>query len=293
MTADLICIGAQKAGTTWLHRMLLGHPAVFAPVFKEIHYFDSLHVPSEASFHARRAANAARRLEQEIRPSRLHEFGLTVVTRVLRHRTARRTVEELEFAAAMKGVTVDDDWYRGLFAGARAGQRRMDFTTSYAPLPEAGIEHILRLCPDAQVLYLLRHPVARAISHARMQVIRNGLPRTAESVGHFVDHERVRRHEDYPGIIRRWQAIWPAGRFHLLSYEDIASRPLGLLADVCGIAGIGFEPRCFKDYRDTVYQGPGIPVDDATRRKLAARYRPLILEMKRDFPQVASHWAPD
>lgn len=293
MTADLVCIGAQKAGTTWLHRMLLGHPAVFAPVFKEIHYFDSLHLKSEASFQQRRANNAAKRLEKEIKASRLHELGLTVVTRILRHRTASRMVEELEFAAAMKGVTVDDNWYRSLFAQARPGQRRIDFTTAYATLPDAGIEHMRRLCPDARVLYLLRHPVSRAISHARMQVVRNGFPPTAESVRHFVEHERVRRHEDYPAIIRRWQALWPAERFHLLSYEDIAARPLDLLADVCAIADIPFRKRYFRDYRETVYRGPGIPVDDATRAELVARYRPMILEMKRDFPKVASHWSLD
>ena len=33
-------IGAQKSGTTWLARMLAGHPDVFVTPVKEIHYFD-------------------------------------------------------------------------------------------------------------------------------------------------------------------------------------------------------------------------------------------------------------
>lgn len=35
-----ICIGSQRAGTTWLHMCLDEHPEVFVPETKELHYFD-------------------------------------------------------------------------------------------------------------------------------------------------------------------------------------------------------------------------------------------------------------
>jgi len=35
-------VGAQKAGTTWLHRQLQLHPQVGVPALKEFHYFDSV-----------------------------------------------------------------------------------------------------------------------------------------------------------------------------------------------------------------------------------------------------------
>ena len=35
-----LCIGAQKAGTTWLHSVLRQHPDVAVPSEKEVHYFD-------------------------------------------------------------------------------------------------------------------------------------------------------------------------------------------------------------------------------------------------------------
>lgn len=41
-----ICIGAQKAGTTWLHRQLTGHPQIFVPPGKELDYFFSEHDPA-------------------------------------------------------------------------------------------------------------------------------------------------------------------------------------------------------------------------------------------------------
>ena len=38
---DFLCIGAQKSGTTWLHRVLMGHPDIYLPPQKEVHYFNS------------------------------------------------------------------------------------------------------------------------------------------------------------------------------------------------------------------------------------------------------------
>ena len=41
----LLCVGTQKAGTSWLHQYFLGHPQ-FAPGFlKECHVFDCLYAP--------------------------------------------------------------------------------------------------------------------------------------------------------------------------------------------------------------------------------------------------------
>ena len=37
---DFLGIGAQKAGTTWLHENLRSHPELYLPEAKELHYFD-------------------------------------------------------------------------------------------------------------------------------------------------------------------------------------------------------------------------------------------------------------
>ncbi|MGB5556655.1 MAG: sulfotransferase [Paracoccaceae bacterium] len=40
MLPDLLIIGAEKGGTTWLHDVLRRHPALFLPDVKEVHYFN-------------------------------------------------------------------------------------------------------------------------------------------------------------------------------------------------------------------------------------------------------------
>jgi hypothetical protein len=39
---DFLCVGAQKAGTSWLFHQLTLHPDFCMPPVKEVHYFDSL-----------------------------------------------------------------------------------------------------------------------------------------------------------------------------------------------------------------------------------------------------------
>jgi len=55
---DFVVIGAQKAGTTSLHRMLRQHPQIHMPKTKELHYFDFYYDRGPdwyaAQFHPRR-----------------------------------------------------------------------------------------------------------------------------------------------------------------------------------------------------------------------------------------------
>ncbi len=45
---DLVYIGPDKAGSTWLHQVLRWHPQVYAPAVKELFFFDRYHDRGEA-----------------------------------------------------------------------------------------------------------------------------------------------------------------------------------------------------------------------------------------------------
>lgn len=49
---DFLIIGAQKSGTTYLHRLLQQHPSIRAGLKKEIHYFDRHYAKSEQWYRA-------------------------------------------------------------------------------------------------------------------------------------------------------------------------------------------------------------------------------------------------
>ena len=47
VTPDFLCIGAIKAGTTWLHACIAEHPEIFAPPTKEIEFFNNRYEQGE------------------------------------------------------------------------------------------------------------------------------------------------------------------------------------------------------------------------------------------------------
>ena len=73
---DFLCIGAQKAGTSWLDVMLRQHPGVFLPPMKEVHFYDFIYLPEHrrwirAGFGKHlRAARRACRARGLFRPAR-------------------------------------------------------------------------------------------------------------------------------------------------------------------------------------------------------------------------------
>ena len=54
-----LCIGAQKAGTSWLYAQLQSHPEVWMPPVKELQFFNHLYVPEHrawTTWHIRQGA---------------------------------------------------------------------------------------------------------------------------------------------------------------------------------------------------------------------------------------------
>ena len=95
-----ICVGAQKAATTWLYRALSSTPGIFIPCIKELHYFSELKSPSyKEPGPTHRAA--------QIETSRTFHSTSTIEEH---HR--RRIIEQLNHIDTSE---VNDAWYRGIF----------------------------------------------------------------------------------------------------------------------------------------------------------------------------------
>lgn len=61
-----LCIGAQKAGTTWLHENLKKHPQIHLPKRKELHYFDK-HISNHMDYAS--FFESEKKLKGEITPA--------------------------------------------------------------------------------------------------------------------------------------------------------------------------------------------------------------------------------
>lgn len=265
----LICIGAQRAGTTWLYGCLVRHPRVAMAPFKEVHDFDTRHGPAMSTFNASRFRDA----KQEV--DTLREADEPVPP-------------SLQWLAEQHGRTIDDAWYADVFAGSPADGLRVDITPTYSMLADAGIDHAVRLCPDVRILVMLRDPIEGSFSHVRMLLKRGGLPADTPTMLRLAAREGVVARSRYEELLERWSARVPRERFRVVFYDDIATRPLGLLEEVGGFAGLDFEPRHVSEAATrVVHRGPEIEMPDEVRSLLVREYVPAIRTLARTYPQAA------
>src|SRR3712207_610972 len=130
-----LCIGAQKAGTTWLYANLRAHPSIWLPSEKELHYFD------EKRFRRLRLREKLfARDDQALRWRR--QLG-----RQLRARRRRRSLAGARWDVRYFFGHTGDDWYMSLFEPG-AGKLTGEITPAYSTLDEDGVAHVRRLAPE-------------------------------------------------------------------------------------------------------------------------------------------------
>ncbi|MCC5969371.1 MAG: sulfotransferase [Pararhodobacter sp.] len=194
--ADILCIGAQRAMTSWLHHLLSLHPGTWAfPDFnpvtstrKEAHFWDWNH---------------------------------------------------------QRG----SEWYRFLMTPLDDHQlKSMDFTPDYALMNEDQIAECKALNPSARVIYILREPLARAVSAIRMHTMwaSDNAPADALEVAFdqaFLDRVRAARllaHGDYAGNLWRWRQHYPD--LLVLDYAALAADPGAGVAQVLDHCALAQQP---------------------------------------------------
>lgn len=232
-----LCIGAQKAGTSWLAQMLGQHPQIWIPPFKEVQFFNHRFIPG----HRQWIGWHYRNKPDEIRA---------------RHK-ARGLPMPPELDAYLDGLTrgqmFHNHWYKRVFAPAPVHAMPMDFTPEYASLPDNGVDFVANVLPKARVIYLVRHPVDRAVSQLRMNLRREG--RTPQTLADWlaeIENPVLDDRGDYAACLPRWQARFPD--MLVLPFGRIARDPQGVMDMVEAHLGIG--PWAYANMAEKVFANP-------------------------------------
>ena len=282
---DFYCIGAQKAATTWLYRCLQGHPRVFTSAFKEVHYFDSLHV----SFHRRIHTNRIRAAMEYFAHPPHAKWG--PLRHLLQSPKQRRMEQRMHWWLAQRGATIDDAWFGGVFADARADQCIADVTPAYAALPKAGIAHMRRLNPRARLLLILRDPVQRTFSHAKMVAVKRGLPLTDDNLLQMSVAKAVASRDAYPRQIDRFSKAFGEEQFMVAFHEaEIVLDPQDFLRRLCLHLRLAYQPQYFRRATKIVNRGAQVRMSPRVHAVLLERHRDLIAEMQRRYPHQTKSW---
>ena len=279
MLPDFIGIGAQKAGTTWLHRNLQAHPQIWMPREKELHYFDEK-IKQRGGLPSRLLGN--RPVDRRWRRQAAARFK-----RLLRERSRRSLAWDLRYFFGRPS----DEWYASLFEPGR-GRVAGEATPDYAILDQETIAHVHGLMPDARIIFMMRNPIERPWSAMDMRLRIRG-----QEVHEVKDKKFYRRFDnkgsrlrtDYAQTLENWGTFYPKDRIFVGFLEDIHFFPGELLERLYAFLDV-----------DPSFQSPGarrkihsgqrdaIPTRFAVH--LARVYHEEIARLSERFGEYASFW---
>ncbi|MFA8443812.1 sulfotransferase [Yoonia sp.] len=235
----LFCVGATKAGTTWLYRYLHDHPECALPAVKEAHYWDTF---DAARCEKQLVAFRVRLREMRAAKVKAHQEG-----RGWQVENMDRRINEMKaLIATLEGERRGDSAYAAWLTGGRDGAKVVaDVTPNYATLSDEDLARMRDLSPTTKFLYLIRDPLDRLWSHIRMQARRQRQDHEvyAKKSNNILYRILNRGHEthilergDYPKIIRKLRRVIPEGRLLIQFAEDLFT-PQGL-GRLCAFLGI-------------------------------------------------------
>jgi hypothetical protein len=205
---DFLCVGAQKAGTSWLYRQLEPHPDFWMPPVKELHYLNQL--TKARRIHGPRCAD-------------------------------ERDASFMDSMQSLRGrFYLDLDNYGRLFQ--HKGERLSgDISPAYSTLNDEIIERVVDHFPDLKVVFLARDPVERAWSQLSMGV-RLGTINKFDAA----DPDEVVCNLLNPGvlirshptkIVARWKRYVRPENFRIYFFDDLEENPAELRRSILRFLG--------------------------------------------------------
>lgn len=227
MTAQtlLYCVGATKAGTSWLYRVLHDHPECKLRDVKEAHYWDTMGPKMQAN-------------QTAAFDRRIAEFTMMQVRAEVNGNTARAEnlalqIDELKRLRDVIAASRSDDaaYWDWLSRDADGAKLIADMTPSYALVNGDMLKRMLALRPVTKVVYLIRDPLARLWSHVRMTVTRSdedsdaSFDERSNAVLASVIREGAQKHitkrGDYAAVIEKLRRIVPASDLMIEFAENL------------------------------------------------------------------------
>lgn len=242
---SVIGIGAQKAGTSWLHNNLKQNRSFWVPPFKEVHFFDHNFVPENREWtkgHVRKGVKSAtqRWEKQNIYNGKRKAWAKT----------------------ALEDPMFDEKWYRHIFSLCPEGRIPIDITPEYSSISVAGIKYAEDVLGDNfKAIYIVRSPVNRAISQIKMMIRRRNL--VSPSQDDWVDVVNlpaIYERGNYKSHIDRWMNSRPKESLLFIPFGLISKDPLHVMRDIEKFTNA--EPHDYKNLHEKIFASTPIIVPE-------------------------------
>lgn len=225
MKSYFVCVGLQKAGTTWLSSVLAQQRDIGVIRNKEAHYFDrSISYPSTNRFAEALLIN--RLVDKQFM---LEAFRLCTKYIMKADFNSVRWYVKYYFS------TVNDSWYLSLFPDKEPVLG--DFTPAYSFLKKDDIGKMRQTLKLPKVIICLRNPIERAWSHYRFdhpKQARLGVANPEKMLSHFIDFinsDKQTMRNDIPTIVSNYREFFE-GNMLLVFFDAIINNPDELINEV-------------------------------------------------------------
>ena len=262
---DFLCVGTEKAGTTWLWHCAMAHPGIGVPAVKELRFFNADRHIDHVHFRA------------------LKQFLENPRASPLRPQFLERVATEMRL------------FYGGLPAYFRVfGQLDQpivgEITPQYCLQGPERIREMHAAAPGARIIYMLRDPVDRILSGARMGLTRRGIDLTDAEMAAEAAHPLQRRLSNSAAHLDRFETVFGTEAVRTFFFDDIASRPADLFADICGFIGADAPDIPDTVLSEKVNRGVDYRPSQALRASLYSSLAPVYAALERRFPERVAAW---
>lgn len=260
---DFLVIGAQRSGTTWLHRVLGQHSALWLPPVKELHYFDRL------------------------------DIKRTILEPKERRRVGVKRLLSLDpwLISYWLGAR-NDDWYASLFRAAKdRGLIAGEITPAYATLDETVLARIKRINDQIRLIFVMRDPVERAWSAVNNAAKKGVDASTVEKSIKRARESGAATRSAYADTIKRLETVFSPGQIHYSFFEDLRDRPGALTAELFSFLGADPGEAARVQLPKAVNVAAGSkPIPIEFSRVMASDYLPMVGDLCRRFDGPPHAW---
>lgn len=283
------CIGAQKAGTSWLHDQMTRQGRIAFRPGKEYHYWDTWRAPAYDRFRLR-AEQYHRRLSRTFGRSRLKQLISA------RHRDVRDAARE-HFDLLTRYDPSHERYIRYVEGNISEAEIVGDFSPAYALLTRATFGEMANVHSNPRFIFILRDPVDRLVSgvkHQNWRRIEVGrldkkaqIDLVSRSLGDAISDTCNMDYmkSNYQRTLTELRAEVPEERIHVMFYETMFTDEA--IAELCRFLGLKpFAPETERKV-NVAHVNEYTPSDEvlhAAEKALAPVYRYIRNEFGSSVP---------
>jgi hypothetical protein len=250
-------IGAQKAGTTWLYDYLYKHPNTNMGFAKEYHIFDALYLQDSD-------------IQEYYLQQRINQV---INTQLVPKPTA---IALLKF---LGNTAIYFNYFSSLVRSETAKFITGDMTPSYAGLNLEAFQKIKQGLSNEgftiKLIFLMRDPVERCISAARMELKKMGASLDEETeINHLHLNYRTKPYQfrtRYDLTIQTIEQVFDKDEIHYAFYETLFTQQS--IEEVCRFLDMPYLPPDFRRHINVSRTGNRIP--QQLKVKISAFYSPV------------------